>query len=124
MCLSFCLSGRPLVAIRFNLESLDATIGPPSNEEQIILFGVMLEICVLCTLQELRYRGYRTGVLFEGVDTYSGDTAQKRLLCETLFPFWGEAIYWQEIATFHGFCDFGPVQSALFIKKVWPIPYG
>jgi nicotinamidase-related amidase len=80
-------------------EWLAATIGPPNKDEQIILVGLMLEICVLCRLQELRYRGYRANVLFEGVDTCSGDIEQKRLLCETLFPFWGQAIYWREIAT-------------------------
>jgi nicotinamidase-related amidase len=93
------LPGAPYLAPQAFSEWLSATIGPPDEEDQLILMGLMLEICVLCTLQELRYRGYRASVLFEGVDTYSGDTQQKHLLFETLFPFWGRAIYWREIAT-------------------------
>jgi nicotinamidase-related amidase len=57
----------------------------------------MLEICVLSTLQELKYRGYRVKVLVEGVDTFSGDVEQKRLFCATLFPFWGKAITWSDL---------------------------
>jgi len=57
----------------------------------------MLEICVLSTLQELYFRGYRASVLFEGVDTYVGDQEQKRTLFATLFPFWGQALDWQAL---------------------------
>ena len=76
---------------------LSATIGPPTVHQEIILVGLMLEICVLGTLQELKYRGYRAKVLFEGVDTYSGEHEQKHLLFSILFPFWGQAISWQEL---------------------------
>jgi nicotinamidase-related amidase len=75
------------------------TIGPPTQENEIVIVGLMLEICVLATLQELHHRGYRAKVLFEGVDTYSSSTQQKQLLFEILFPFWGQALYWQEIYT-------------------------
>ena len=76
---------------------LTATIGPPRVDQDIILFGLMLEICVLSTLQELKYRGYRVKVLVEGVDTYAGMVDQKHLLFATLFPFWGQAISWREM---------------------------
>ncbi len=49
---------------------LTTTIGAPSADQEIILVGLMLEICVVSTLQELKYRGYRVKVLSEGVDTY------------------------------------------------------
>jgi nicotinamidase-related amidase len=65
--------------------------------QEIIVVGLMFEICVLSTLQELKYRGYRAKVLVEGVDTYSGDREQKQVLCETLFPFWGQAVTWEEV---------------------------
>jgi nicotinamidase-related amidase len=77
---------------------LSETIGPPSPEREIVLIGLVLEVCVLSTLQELHHRGYRIKVLFEGVDTYSGNVEQKRILFETFFPFWGEPIYWNELA--------------------------
>lgn len=76
---------------------LDDTIGPPSSELELVLIGLVLEVCVLSTLQELKYRGYRAKVLFEGVDTYSGNLGHKKGLFETLFPFWGEPIYWEEL---------------------------
>ena len=76
---------------------LTTTIGPPAPDQEIILVGLMLEICVLSTLQELHHRGYHVKVLFEGVDTYSGSTEQKQILFDALFPFWGEAIYWHQM---------------------------
>ena len=76
---------------------LTTTIGSPTPEHDIVLVGLMLEICVLSTLQELYYRGYRVKVLFEGVDTYLGNVEQKRLLFEMLFPFWGQAIFWHDM---------------------------
>ncbi|MEZ4869689.1 MAG: isochorismatase family protein [Caldilineaceae bacterium] len=72
------------------------TIGAAADQ-QIILVGLMLEICVLSTLQELKYRGYRVKVLSEGVDTYSGSVEQKQLLFGTLFPFWGQALSWAQM---------------------------
>jgi nicotinamidase-related amidase len=80
---------------------LAATIGPPTAHQEIILVGLMLEICVLSTLQELKYRGYRAQVLFEGVDTFSGGVAQKQVLFETLFPFWGQGVRWQDVQRTH-----------------------
>ncbi len=76
---------------------LTATIGAPTPEREIVLIGLMLEICVLSTLQELHYRGYRVKVLFEGVDTYVGNQQHKQALFDTLFPFWGEAISWADM---------------------------
>ena len=78
-------------------EWLMATLGPPTQEDEIVLVGLMLEICVISTLQELYFRGYRAKVLFEGVDTYAGSLEQKQVLFATLFPFWGQATYWQDL---------------------------
>ncbi|SEN97557.1 cysteine hydrolase family protein [Paenibacillus sp. OV219] len=75
---------------------LSETIGPPSSEHEIVLIGLVFEICVLSTLQELHHRGYRAKVLFEAVDTYTGNADQKKGLFETLFPFWGSPLYWDE----------------------------
>jgi nicotinamidase-related amidase len=76
---------------------LTTVIGPPSANQEIILVGLMLEVCVLSTLQELKYRGYQVKVLFEGVDTYSGSVEQKQLLFATFFPFWGQALLWAQL---------------------------
>lgn len=76
---------------------LSETIGPPSLEREIILIGLVLEVCVLSTIYELHHRGYRVKVLFEGVDTHSGDQEQKKFLFETLFPFWASPVYWDDL---------------------------
>lgn len=47
--------------------------------------------------QELKYRGYRPKILFEGVDTGSGDLDLKRALFEALFPFWATPVHWKEL---------------------------
>jgi nicotinamidase-related amidase len=74
---------------------LETTLGPPTPDQTVVLIGLMLEICVLSTLQELKYRGYRVEVLSEGVDTYAGTAAQKEHLFEAFFPFWGEGVTWK-----------------------------
>lgn len=75
---------------------LKTVIGAPSVDQEIVLVGVMLEICVLSTLQELKYRGYQVKVLFEGVDTHSGSVEQKQSLFGAFFPFRGQAFSWAE----------------------------
>lgn len=95
------LPGEPYSAPDTFTAWLAATIGPPDQHNEIVLVGLMLEICVLSTLQELKYRGYEVKVLVEGVDTYSGNAEQKRLFLETLFPFWGQSISWHELQAAH-----------------------
>lgn len=77
---------------------LSETIGPPSPEQKIVVIGLVLEVCVLATLLELHHLGYRADVLFDGVDTGSGSPGQKMTLFETLFPFWGKPIHWDDLA--------------------------
>lgn len=79
-------------------EWLERTIGRPDPERTVVVIGLMLEVCVLSTLQELTFRGYHPSVLLEGVDTYSGDQAEKQDLANALFPFWGTAIRWQQLS--------------------------
>lgn len=76
---------------------LHATIGTSDSRPLVVVVGLMLEVCVLSTLQELSPRGYQPHVLLEGVDTVTGDQHQKQELCNALFPFWGTAIHWDEL---------------------------
>ena len=92
-----CEPGEPYPDPSAFGEWLAATIGPPDEKNPVLLIGLVLEICVLCTVQELKLRGYGVSVLFEGVDTYAGDARQKQLLFESLFPFWGQAVSWEEV---------------------------
>ena len=63
---------------------LDAAIGPPDRNEPVVIMGLVLEVCVLATLIEIRLRGYSAVVLIEGVDTYDGDRQRKLEFLDTL----------------------------------------
>jgi nicotinamidase-related amidase len=91
------LPGQPYPAPEDFSAWLEGVIGTPATSQEIILIGLVLEVCALCTLQELKLRGYQVKVLFEGVDTYSGSVEQKQLLFGTLFPFWGQGVSWAQM---------------------------
>lgn len=76
---------------------LHTTVGPSDSRPLIVAVGLMLEVCVLSTLQELSVRGYRPQVLLEGIDTFTGNLQQKQALSDALCPFWGTAIHWDEL---------------------------
>ncbi len=80
----------------FNQWLLDR-IGPPQNESPVILIGLTLDCCILCTAQELEFRGYQVRFLVEGVDTFAGCPKQKLNLFETPLAFWGQPIPWLEL---------------------------
>lgn len=76
---------------------LRAAVGPPRQEAAIVVVGLMLEVCVLSTIQELTYRAYRPHVLLEGVDTFAGTSQQKEHLADGLFPFWATPLTWEKL---------------------------
>lgn len=49
---------------------LISTIGTPENAGMVVLIGLTLDVCVLCTAQQLSFRGYDVRVLKEGSDIY------------------------------------------------------
>ncbi len=64
----------------------------------IVLYGLTLDCCVLCTAQELSFRGYEVYVLEEGTDTRSGDREEKRyLLSNPPLQFWAKSIRWDDL---------------------------
>ncbi len=64
----------------------------------IILFGLTLDCCVLCTAQELSFRGYEVYILEEGTDTRSGDPDEKAyLLSKPPLLFWAKPIPWDDL---------------------------
>lgn len=76
---------------------LESQVGAPNSPERIILFGLTLDCCVLCTAQELKYRGYRVNILEEGTDTYSGKLDEKLyLLNNPPLTNWIKSIKWNE----------------------------
>lgn len=77
---------------------LEAAIGRPDPTEPVVIVGLVLEVCVLATLIEIKLRGYPAAVLVEGVDTSDGDPRRKDQLLDTLAGFWGPPISWRQFA--------------------------
>lgn len=77
---------------------LEAAIGPPGGSEPVVIMGLVLEVCVLASLIEIRLRGYPAVVLIDGVDTYDGDQRRKLEFLDTLAGFWGQPLTWTQCA--------------------------
>ena len=81
---------------------LEGKVGPP-GERDIVLFGLTLDCCVLCTAQDLRFRGYDVFVLIEGTDTRSGDKGEKEyLLKNPPLVYLAKPIAWKELVLWLG----------------------
>lgn len=82
---------------------LEETIGKPNQDDQIILMGLTLDCCVLCTAQQLYFRGYNVKILKEATDVYDVEAAKanikngndyKDFLFNTTHGMWSKAISW------------------------------
>lgn len=76
---------------------LATVVGSPQENHTIILIGLTLDCCVLCTAQELFFRGYRVRFLIEAVDCYNGSQEEKQALFNTPLANWGKPVSWQDI---------------------------
>ena len=62
----------------------------------VVLMGLTLDCCVLCTTQELNWRGYTVKILREGTDVYSGSKDDKEwILSHPPITNWAEPISWR-----------------------------
>lgn len=86
---------------------LEKTVGKPNNEDEVVLIGLTLDCCVLCTAQQLYFRGYKVRILMEGVDVYDIEAAQKNIkdkvdykdfLFSTTHGMWSKPIIWEELS--------------------------
>jgi nicotinamidase-related amidase len=75
---------------------LKRVIGLPQEVEQVILIGLTLDCCVLCTAQELSFRAYPVKFLIEGVDAFSGSPVEKQTLFNSPASNWGQPISWAQ----------------------------
>lgn len=75
---------------------IEKVVGRP-EETEIVLIGLTLDCCVLCTAQELNFRGYKVKILKEAVDAYSGSQDEKEALCKTPVENWSDVISWKEL---------------------------
>jgi hypothetical protein len=72
-------------------------LGTPVDNNAIVLIGLTLDCCILCTAQELKFRGYQIRFLVEGLDTYSGSQEEKQEILKIPLSNWGEPISWNQI---------------------------
>ena len=75
---------------------LHRTVGAPQVTPQIVLIGLTLDCCVLCTAQELYFRGYSVRYLAEAVDTYSGKQEEKEFLFRSSAGNWASPLSWHD----------------------------
>lgn len=79
----------------FNKWLKDA-VGNPGDVDEIVLIGLTIDCCVLCTAQELNWRGYKIKILGEAVDSYSGNLQEKKqILNNTPLTNWAKSISWE-----------------------------
>ncbi len=77
-------------------EWIERVVGSPKDTE-VVLVGLTLDCCVLCTAQEFSFRGYKVKILKEATDPYSGDETEKDFLCKTPTKNWATVINWEEL---------------------------
>jgi len=76
---------------------LNSVVGKP-EKTKIVLIGLTLDCCVLCTAQELNFRGYDVRILAEATDPYSGDQKEKEsLLKDSPIINWADTITFEEL---------------------------
>jgi nicotinamidase-related amidase len=74
---------------------LESAVGSAGEAGPVVLFGLTLDRCLLCTAQELGFRGYDIRILAEGTDTASGSQEEKRYLLEhPPLTYWARPVTW------------------------------
>jgi nicotinamidase-related amidase len=74
------------------------TVGQPDDVDFVTLIGLTADWCVLCTAQELSWRGYTVKILDEGTDVVNGDKKYKRqLFTKSPLLNWASVISWREL---------------------------
>ena len=78
-------------------EWLKRNVGTP-KETIVVLFGLTLNSCVLCSAQELTWRGFDVRILFEGTDTRSGIKKEKeKTITSPPISYWSSPVVWQDL---------------------------
>ena len=77
---------------------LNKNVGKPKDLDEVVLIGLTSDCCVLCTAQELSWRGYNVKILEEAVDNYSGNPQEKtQILYNPPLTNWAKAISWKTL---------------------------
>ena len=74
-------------------------IGSPDEVDLIILFGLTMDCCLLCTAQELNLRGYKVKMLYEAVDPMdsTNEKYKKQLSEKSPILTWSGFITFEEL---------------------------
>lgn len=74
-------------------------IGSPENSTPVI-FGLTIDCCVLSTVQEFRWRGFKPIVIKEAVDHASGNPEDRDIVLEkTALRWWASVLNWKNFIT-------------------------
>ncbi len=77
---------------------LDRVVGKHDELDYVVLIGLTADCCVLCTAQELNWRGYKVKILEQGVDTALGTLEErKQILYNPPLRKWAEPISWETL---------------------------
>lgn len=80
-------------------EWLLKNIGSPEDVDLVILFGLTMDCCVLCTAQELNFRGYKVKILYEAVDSMdsTNEDYKQQLAEKSPILTWADFIRFEEL---------------------------
>jgi hypothetical protein len=73
--------------------------GTHLGKRTIVVFGLTLDCCVLCTVQALRFDGYNVKILMEATDTYQGGQKSKKEAMRFVSN-WADPVTFNEVQKF------------------------
>jgi hypothetical protein len=59
-------------------------------DDTVVLFGLTLDCCVLCTAQAIRFKGYDVRILLDATDTYDGSEESRRQTMNLVVSNWAK----------------------------------
>lgn len=86
--------GRPLIHPNLFYEWLFSFV---NQQDTIVLFGLTLDCCVLCTAQAICFQGYEVRILLDATDTYTGGEKSLNLTMELVVSNWAKPISFDEL---------------------------
>ncbi len=88
--------GKPFPDLNAFAKWIEKNIGEP-EEVRPVIFGLTIDCCVLSTIQEFRWRGFKPIVIREAVDHSSGKLEDRDIVLEkTALSWWVETYDWEE----------------------------
>jgi hypothetical protein len=62
------------------------------KDDTVVLFGLTLDCCVLCTAQAMRFMGYDVWILLDATDTYDGGEKSRRQTMDLVVRNWAKPL--------------------------------